>query len=186
MIAISLCCQIFFTGGGVSHYFGGTGNGFDFADTSLASYPASFTPISNAICMGSYTSGTISLPAGFTKICIGNGYFECSVSVQFIGQLQVYGFQTATAVSIPATIPACQVVGGGYQLTGVLTKSPCPPGQYSMGGVLACTPCARGTYSMQIIFRINLLVITSLWQASTLVCTAKPAVCRVVQVQFHY
>eukprot|EP01035_Chromulina_nebulosa_P022762 gene22762-29471_t len=136
--------EIFFTGGGVSHYFGGPGNSFDFADTLLASYPASFTPITNAICMGSYTSGTISLPAGFTKICIGNGHFECSVSVQFIGQLQVYGFQTATEVSIPATIPACQVVGGGYQLSGVLTKSPCPPGQYSMGGVLACTSCARG------------------------------------------
>eukprot|EP01036_Dinobryon_divergens_P030998 gene30998-40329_t len=139
--------EIFFTGGGVSEYFGGTGNGLDFANTSLASYPASFTPISNAICMGSYTSGTISLSTGFTKICIGNGYFKSSVSVQFIGQLQVYGFQTATEVSIPATIPACQVVGGGYQLSGVLTKSPCPPGQYSMGGVLACTSCARGKYT---------------------------------------
>lgn len=137
-------CQIFFTGGGVSHYFGGTGTSFDFANNSLASYPASFTPTSNAICMGSYTSGSINLPTGFTRICIGNGYFASSNSVQFVGQLQVYGFQTTTAVSVPATIPACQVVGGGYQLSGVLTKSPCPPGQYSMGGVLACTSCARG------------------------------------------
>ena len=101
--------------------------------------------------MGSYTSGSITLPVEFTKICIGNAnggdlMFTKTISVQFIGQLQLYGFATTTAAAIPGTIPACQVVGGGFHLTGVLTKAPCPPGQYSMGGVLACTSCARGKH----------------------------------------
>ena len=143
--------QIFFIGGGQSYFFGGPGNNLDFANNSLASYPASFDPLSYAVCMGSYSSGPISLPAGFTKICIGNAnggtyQFTTTISVQFIGQLQLYGFKTTTAAAIPATIPACQVVGGGYYLTGVLTKDPCPPGQYSMGGVLSCTPCERGKH----------------------------------------
>ena len=100
--------------------------------------------------MGSYTSGTPNtlLPSGFDRICIGNAYFKTTQSVQFIGQLQVYGFKTTTAVSTPGTIPDCQVVGGGYQLSGVISQSPCPPGQYSLGGVMACTSCATGEYIM--------------------------------------
>lgn len=39
---------------------------------------------------------------------------------------------------------------------------------------------------MQFIFRMNLSVITTLWQASTPVYMVKPAVRHVVQVLLHY
>ena len=102
--------------------------------------------------MGSYSTGVLSISAGFTSVCIGNtqgysgspgGYSSFS---EFVGQIQIYGFSTTTSVSLPSKIPDCQVVGGGFKLGGVLVSDVCMVGQYSLGGVLACSSCPVGEH----------------------------------------